>query len=75
LSRRIMKLADVARYVCGYDPIPFIPLMFSTYGVAISTQCNLVRKLDSFWASYKVEIFCSADHRSERYLINLANEP
>jgi predicted lipase len=71
VQESIMKLADVARYVCGYDPIPFIPLMFSTYGVYWHLHGNLVRKLDSFWALC-VKVDMPHYHRSERYLINLA---
>lgn len=73
VKESIMKLADVARYVCGYDPIPFIPVMFSSYGVYWHLHNgNLVRKLDSFGALARLKsIFCSADHRSQRYLINL----
>jgi hypothetical protein len=65
-----MKLADVARYVCGYDPIPFIPLMFSTYGVW-HLHNGLSRPQDSFGALALKSIFCS-QIIGQRYLINLA---
>lgn len=73
VQESIMKLADVARYVNGNDPISFIPVMFSNYGVYWHlVNGNLVRKLDSFGIFNMIRsVFCYRDHRSERYLINL----
>jgi hypothetical protein len=64
VQESIMKLADVARYVCGYDPIPFIPLMFSTYGV-----WHLRQFTKRFWGlgvkGYSVQYHRSKDISSD----------
>lgn len=69
----IVKLKDVARYVNGHDPIPFIPLRFSNHGVYWHLlNGNLVRKMDSFGIIDMLRsVFCYRDHRACRYLINL----
>jgi hypothetical protein len=59
-----MKLADVVRYVCGYDPIPFIPLMFSITVYVIYTMAESRPQTVPGPGGVKVDILFS--RRSER---------
>jgi predicted lipase len=70
----ILKLADVARYVHGCDPVPFIPVFFSNYGMYWHlTDGRLVRKPDRagvlglLWSLIR-----HRDHAMQRYLVRLA---
>jgi hypothetical protein len=66
-----MKLADVARYVNGNDPISFIPVI-SNYGVLASREWKFSQETGLFGIFNMIRsVFCYRDHRSERYLINL----
>jgi hypothetical protein len=44
-----MKLADVARYVSGNDPISFIPVMFKLWCVLASREWKFSQETGLFW--------------------------